>query len=185
MKVLNPRSLGLACAAAALTTGLTLAGCAEQVDGAAAPNAADLSAYKTEAASSSAAATSSRRAAERQQAISANCTPFSATTGRGVTSYNEFVDAHDNNAPDYDAKRETAVDTLEGAATDVETTVNNTRSNLPTEYADKLTEYVNAARSLAAATGAMKYTAPVDALNNASKQVNDARNAVGEACPGR
>ncbi|ONM48635.1 hypothetical protein [Nocardia donostiensis] len=185
MKVLDPRKFGLICAVAALATGLSVAGCAEQVPGSATPNAAELSAYKTEAASSSAAATSSRRAAERAQAISDNCDPFPATTGIGVTKYNEFVDAHDNNAPDYVPKRDAAADTLEDAANKVESVVNSTRAEIPPDLADKLTEYVNAARELAKQTRGMTYTAPVGPLNDASKRVNDARNAVRDACGAR
>src|SRR5690606_33682387 len=101
MKLLDPRGVGLVCAAAALIAGATIAGCSNSVDGTAAPNAADLSAYKTYAASSSAAATSSRKAAAQAKAIADNCGQFPVITGVGVSKYNEFVDAHDSNAPDY------------------------------------------------------------------------------------
>ncbi|WP_040789759.1 hypothetical protein [Nocardia paucivorans] len=183
MKLLDPRRIGLVAAAAALATGATIAGCAEQIDGAATPNAGDLAAYKSEAASSSAAATSSRKAAARDKAIADNCNQFPITTGVGVTKYNEFVDAHDSNAPDYVSKRDAAVATLEDAATKVETGVNAAGEDLPSDLAAKFTEYVDAARALARAAKEMTYTAPVGPLNDASRRVNDARNAVRAACP--
>ncbi|MCP2290725.1 hypothetical protein ACFYT3_14030 [Nocardia amikacinitolerans] len=185
MKLLNPRGFGLVCATAAVAAGLTVAGCAEQVAGTAQPNTSELAAYKTEAAASSAAATSSRRAAAQAQAINDNCAQFPTTTGVGVTTYNAFVDAHDSNAPDYAAKRDLAAQTLEDAATKVETGVNTAAGALPDDLVAKLNEYVAAARALAAETRTMTYTAPVGPLNEASKRVNDARNAVRDACPKR
>ncbi|WP_040776180.1 hypothetical protein [Nocardia pneumoniae] len=185
MKLLNPRGFGMVCATGAIAIGVVVAGCANRVEGSAGPNADDLAAYKTEAASSSAAATSSRRAAAQAKAIADNCGQFPTTTGIGVTRYNEFVDAHDANAPDYTAKRDAAAQTLEDAANTVESGVNGARDTLPPDLAAKFTEYVNAARALAAETRTMTYLAPVAALNDASKRVNDARNAVRDSCPRR
>ncbi|MEV0298664.1 hypothetical protein [Nocardia sp. NPDC050710] len=185
MKVLDPRGFGLVCATAAVVAGLTVAGCANRVEGTANPNASDLAAYKTEAAASSAAATSSRRAAAQTQAISDNCGQFPTTTGVGVKAYNDFVDAHDSNAHDYAAKREAASTTLDGAANKVETGVNAAAGALPDDLAGKFSEYVAAARLLATETRKMTYTAPVGPLNEASRRVNDARNAVRDACPKR
>ena len=185
MKVLDPRGFGAVCATVAVVFGLTVAGCAKHVEGVANPNSSELAAYKTEAASSSAAATSSRKAAAQAQAIGDNCGQFPTTTGVGVSKYNEFVDAHDANAPDYNAKRDTAAKTLEDAANKVETGVNNASDALPTDLQAKFAEYVAAARQLAAETRKMTYTAPVGGLNDASKRVNDARNAVKDACPKR
>ncbi|UGT69261.1 hypothetical protein LTT66_03355 [Nocardia gipuzkoensis] len=185
MKLLNPRGFGMVCATGAVAIGLVVAGCANQVDGVAGPNASDLAAYKTEAASSSAAATSSRRAAAEAKAIADNCGQFPGTTGAGVSRYNEFVDAHDSNAPDYVTKRDSAAQTLEDAANKVESGVNSAKDALPADLAAKLTEYVIAARALAAETRTMTYTAPVAALNDASRRVNDARNVVRDSCPKR
>ncbi|MFC8046838.1 hypothetical protein [Nocardia sp. NPDC057353] len=173
------------CAAVAVSAGLLVAGCANRVDGTAAPNVADVSAYKTEAASSSAAATSSRKAAAEAKAISDNCGQFPGITGVGVSRYNEFVTAHDSNAPDYVPKRDGAADTLEDAANKVEAGVNQAAGALPGDLAAQLTEYVEAARALAGQTRPMTYTAPVDALNGASQRVNNARNAVNTSCAGR
>ncbi|MFI9403754.1 hypothetical protein [Nocardia sp. NPDC052316] len=185
MKTLDPRGFGLVCATGAVVVGLVVAGCANRVEGTANPNTADLAAYKTEAAASSAAATSSKRAAAQTKAITDNCGQFPTTTGVGVSKYNEFVDAHDANAPDYAAKRELAASTLDDAANKVETGVNTAKDSLPGELATKFTDYVTAARALSAETRRMTYTAPVGPLNEASRRVNDARNAVRDACPKR
>ncbi|MGK8525098.1 hypothetical protein ACRS6B_27790 [Nocardia asteroides] len=185
MKLLDPRGFGMVCATGAVAIGLVVAGCANRVEGVPGPNTSDLAAYKTEAASSSAAATSSRRAAAQAKAIADNCGQFPSVTGAGVGKYNEFVDAHDSNAPDYIAKRDSAAQTLEDAANKVEGGVNAAQDALPPDLAAKFTEYVNAARALAAETRAMTYTAPVAALNDASRRVNDARNVVRDSCPKR
>ncbi|WP_067470068.1 hypothetical protein [Nocardia amamiensis] len=185
MKLLNPGGFGMVCATGAITIGLIVAGCANQVEGSASPNESDLAAYKTEAASSSAAATSSRRAAAQATAIADNCGQFPTTTSIGVTRYNEFVDAHDSNAPDYVAKRDAAVQTLEDAANTVDSGVNAASDMLPPDLAALFTEYVSAARALAAETRTMTYLAPVASLNDASRRVNDARNAVRDSCPKR
>ncbi|MEU1986048.1 hypothetical protein [Nocardia sp. NPDC019395] len=184
MQGLDPRRFGLMCAAAALLTGATVAGCATQIQGVATPNAAEASAYRNAASSSSAAATSSQIAAARDQAVTDNCNPFAGTTAVGVSKYNEFVDAHDSNAPDYDAKRDAAVTALDDAANQVEGGVNAAGTNLPEDLKAKLLEYVKAARDLSQATRAMTYTSPVGPLNDASRRVNDARNVVRDTCPG-
>ncbi|MFQ6326128.1 hypothetical protein ACLMAL_08315 [Nocardia sp. CWNU-33] len=185
MKVLDPRGFGLVCATLAVVAGLTIAGCANRVDGVANPNAADLAAYKTAAASSSAAATSSRKAAAQTQAINDNCGQFPSTTSVGVSKYNDFINAHDSNAPDYASRRDTAASTLDEAAERVESGVSTAGDSLPSDLAAKFTEYVAAARLLASESRKMTYTAPVGPLNDASRRVNDARNAVREACPKR
>ncbi|WP_062999486.1 hypothetical protein [Nocardia mikamii] len=185
MKLLNPRGFGLMCATLAVGTGLVVAGCSTAVHGTATVNQADAAAFRTEMAASSAAATSSKKAAAQTKAVADNCNPFRETTGTAVTKYNDFVDAHDANAPDQDAKRDSAAQTLEDAARTVEGRVTAAGDALPPELAQKFTEYVNAARGLADESRKMTYTAPVGTLNDASKRVNDALNAVRTACPAR
>ncbi|NKY49513.1 hypothetical protein [Nocardia vermiculata] len=185
MKLLNPRGFGLTCAALALGTGIVLAGCSNAVQGTPTVDQAVAAAYRTEMAASSAAATSSKKAAALQKAISDNCNPFRSTTGPAVTNYNDFVSAHDSNAPDQDAKRDDAAQTLEEAANTVEKRVTDAADALPADLAQKFTEYVNAARELATESRKMTYTAPVGLLNDASKRVNDALNVVRIACPAR
>jgi hypothetical protein len=183
MKLLNPRGFGMVCAAAAIATGLIVAGCSSSIRGTATANQADAAAYRTEMALSSAAASSSRKAASQAKAVSDNCTPFRGTTSVAVTKYNEFVDAHDANTPDQDAKRDAAAQTLDDAANAVQSRVNGAGRDLPPPLAQKFTDYVNAARALAVESRKMTYTAPVGPLNDASKKVNDALNAARDACP--
>lgn len=183
MKLLDPRGFGLMCAALALGTGLVVTGCSNSVHGTATVDRAVAAAYRTEMVASSSAAAASSKAAAETKAVSDNCGPFRATTAPAVTAYNDFVDAHDSNAPDQDAKRDAAAKTLEDAATAVQGRVDTAGAALPKDLAGKLTEYVNAARELAAESRKMTYTAPVGMLNDASKRVNDALNAARSVCP--
>jgi len=178
MKLLIPRRIGLACSAAAVVAG-TVVACGDQVPGSALPATGEVEIYRSEQA----AATSSRRAAEQAQAIADNCSPFPNTSGIGVQRYNEFVEAHDSNAPDYDARRDAAATTLDEAANTVESGVNAAGEKLPPDLAGRFREYVDAARQLAEETRKMSYHANVDPLNAASQRVNAARTAVREACP--
>lgn len=185
MKLLDPHGFGLMCAAVAVAVGVVVTGCANRVAGQANPSPGELQSYQNDMSSSSRAATSSKLAAAQRRAITDNCAQFPTTSGVGVTKYNEFVTAHDQNAADYHPKRELAASTLDDAATKVETAVGSAGDTLPAELADKFSEYVTAARGLAAETRKMTYTASVDPLNAASRRVNDARNSVLSACPKR
>ncbi|MFC9966667.1 hypothetical protein [Nocardia ignorata] len=185
MRVPHARRLGLICASVAVIAGSVIAGCAQQVAGSPTTDPAEVAAYKTEAAASSSAAASSRAAAARTKAIEDNCGQFPTTTGAGVTAYNDFVKAHDENAPDYAAKREAAAVALDTAATAVESGVAAAAGALPTELADKFTAYVVAARELSAETRKMTYSSAVGGLNDASRKINQARTEVQQACPRR
>ncbi|MGW5571762.1 hypothetical protein ACWEVD_11230 [Nocardia thailandica] len=182
---LQTHRLGLLCAGVAVTVGAVLAGCGQQVPGAATADAAEVAAYKTSAAASSSAAAASKAAAAQSKAISDNCTAFPVTTGVGVTKYNEFISAHDTNAPDYTSKRDAAATTLDDAASKVEAGVREAGANLPPDLAAKFTAYATAARELAAETRKMTYNSQVARLNAASVKINDARTAVHDACPKR
>ncbi|MFE3545741.1 hypothetical protein ACFXK0_22490 [Nocardia sp. NPDC059177] len=179
------RRLGLVCAAVAVTAGAVLAGCAQQIPGTPTAPAAEVAAYQTEAAASSSAAASSKAAAAQVRAIEENCTRFPTTTGTAVTAFNEFVTAHDTNAPDYADKREAAATALDNAATEVESGVTAAGTALPTELAEKFTGYVVAARELSAETRKMTYSSQVGALNDASRAINQARTTVHDACQSR
>ncbi|WP_156959641.1 hypothetical protein [Nocardia sp. BMG51109] len=148
-------------------------------------NESDATAFKSEMSASSAAATSSRQAAAQAQAITDNCSPFRDLSGVAVAKYNEFVDAHDANAPDQDAKRDASAETLENAARTVEGRVTASGEALPVDLSQKFTAYVTAARELATEARKMTYTAPVGPLNDASNRVNDALNTVRNSCPNR
>ncbi|MEC3915982.1 hypothetical protein [Nocardia sp. CDC160] len=183
MKLLNPRGFGLVCASAAVAAGLVLAGCANTVEGTATVDQAQVTAYKAEVASSSAAASSSKAAADIAKATADNCDPFRKNTGTAVDRYNEFVDAHDASAADQNAKRDAAATALEDAAKAIETQVSASGPALPADLAGKFTDYVTAARALAAEIRKMSAGSSVAPLNDASKKVNDALTAVRNACP--
>ncbi|WP_067696976.1 hypothetical protein [Nocardia jejuensis] len=182
---LNPRGFGLACATLAVGTGLVVAGCANNVEGTPTADQAQVTSYKAEAATSSAAASSSKAAAAQAKATTDNCDPFRTTTGPAVDSYNDFVDAHDANAGDQSAKRDAAAGALDDAAKTVETRVSASGADLPAELGQKFTDYVAAARGLAAEVRKTTSTSSVAPLNEASRKVNDSLNAVRSACPAR
>ncbi|MGW4118684.1 hypothetical protein [Nocardia sp. NPDC004711] len=185
MKLLNPRGFGLVCASAAVAGGLVLAGCANTVEGTPTANQVQVTSYKAEAASSSAAAASSKAAAATAKATADNCDPFRKITGTAVDRYNEFVDAHDGSAADQIAKRDTAASALEDAAKTVETQVGASGADLQADLGQKFTDYVTAARSLAAEVRKMTTSSSVSPLNDASRKVNDALTAVRNACPAK
>ncbi|GAM46965.1 hypothetical protein NSK11_contig00045-0007 [Nocardia seriolae] len=162
-----------------------LAGCANTVEGTPTVDQAQVTSYRAEVSSSAAAASSSKAAAQVAKATADNCDPFRKTAGTAVDRYNEFVDAHDASAADQVAKRDAAAGALEDAAKTIETELNATRADLPADLAGKLTDYVNAARSLAAEIRKMSGGSSVAPLNDASKKVNDALTAVRNACPGK
>ncbi|MVU83406.1 hypothetical protein GPX89_39985 [Nocardia sp. ET3-3] len=165
--------------------GLVLAGCANTVEGTATANQAEVSSYKAEAATSAAAASSSKAAAAIAKATADNCDTFRKTTGTQVDRYNEFVDAHDASTADQIAKRDAAAGALEDAAKAVEAQVNSAGAGLPADLAGKFTDYVVAARALAAEIRKMSSGSSVAPLNDASKKVNDALTAVRNVCPAK
>lgn len=183
---LNPRGFGVMCTTAALGIGLVVvAGCSNTVEGTPTANSAQVTSYRADVSSSSAAASSSKAAAAQNKAIADNCDPFRTTTGTAVNSYNDYVDAHDKGTDDQTAKRDAAAGALEDAAKAVENQVNASGSDLPADLGQKFTDYVNAARTLAAEVRKMTPAAAVAPLNDASHKVNDALDAVRTACPSK
>ncbi|WP_040804030.1 hypothetical protein [Nocardia concava] len=185
MKLLNPRGFGLVCASAAVAAGLVLAGCSNTVEGTPTVNQAEVTSYKAAAATSAAAASSAKAAAAVAKATADNCDPFRKSAGNAVDRYNEFVDAHDASAADQLTKRDAAATALEDAAKGVETQLTATGAALPADLAGKFTDYVTAARALAAEIRKLSSGASVAPLNDASKKVNDALTAVRNACPAK
>lgn len=185
VKQLNPRGFGLVCASAAVAIGLLLAGCANTVEGTPTANQVEVSSYRSEVATSSAAASASKQAAATAKAIADNCDPFRKTTGTAVDRYNDFVDAHDGSTADQNDKRDAAAGALDDAAKTVEGQVAASGADLAADLGQKFTDYVAAARNLAAEVRKMTTGSSVAPLNDASRKVNDALNAVRAACPAK
>lgn len=180
MRVPNTRRLGTACAVTAVGIGIAIvAGCGQQVSGTAAANGGEVSAYKSEVAASSAAASSSKKAAQ-DAAVKANCVAFSVRTGSAVDTYNAFIDALNDNAPDLPAKKGAAAAAMRNAADETEGDAGD--KELPSDYVAKLEDYVSAARDQADQVDRVAPNGAVDALNNAAHRHNDARSAVTSFC---
>ncbi|MFB7876169.1 MULTISPECIES: PH domain-containing protein [unclassified Nocardia] len=117
MRVLERVGLGTALAATA--TGVILIGaCSTQVPGNPEANLTELAQYTSEVAASSAAAASSK-AAQIQAANDTACDGLRAANKSSVASFNAYIDASNNRAPDTDTKAGEAVTTLRNNAKDL------------------------------------------------------------------
>ncbi|MBF6210736.1 hypothetical protein IU433_09445 [Nocardia puris] len=167
---------GLTATVAATATGLIFLGaCAEQVTGTPEVNQADLAAYASEVTSSSVAASSSRAAAAARAAESA-CETFGTANESSVDTFNAYIDAGNNNAPDVEAKANAAVETLRANAQEVDEAITR---DLPSDLSDKLTAYRDDTNALA---DTLEQRADVDTLNAAIDTFNDTKDALREAC---
>ncbi|TQM30606.1 hypothetical protein [Nocardia bhagyanarayanae] len=167
---------GLAAAAAATATGIMLIGaCSTQVTGNPQVNQTELAAYASEVAASSAAASSSRAAAV-ERAAGAACDAFAAANESSVDSFNAYIDASNNNAPDADAKANDAVNTLRTNARNVDQKLTR---DVPPDVASSLRSYRDDTNNLA---DLLERRVDVDTLNDAIDQFNETKNAAREVC---
>ncbi|MCP2291078.1 hypothetical protein ACFYT3_12010 [Nocardia amikacinitolerans] len=167
---------GLAAAAAATATGIIFIGaCSTQVTGNPQVNQTELAAYTSEVAASSAAASSSRAAAVAR-AAGAACDAFAAANESSVDSFNAYIDASNNNAPDADAKANDAVNTLRTNARNVDQKLTR---DVPPDVASSLRSYRDDTNNLA---DLLERRVDVDTLNDAIDQFNETKNAAREVC---
>ncbi|MET8777664.1 hypothetical protein ABZV58_21890 [Nocardia sp. NPDC004654] len=166
----------LAAAAAATASGIILIGaCSTQVTGNPQVNQTELAAYTSEVAASSAAASSSRAAAA-ERAAGAACDAFAAANESSVDSFNAYIDASNNNAPDAEAKANDAVNTLRTNARNVDQKLTR---DVPPDVASSLRSYRDDTNNLA---DLLERRVDVDTLNDAIDQFNGTKNAAREVC---
>ncbi|WP_431964739.1 hypothetical protein [Nocardia sp. bgisy134] len=167
---------GLTAAAAATATGIIFIGaCSTQVTGNPQVDQTELAAYTSEVAASSAAASSSRAAAV-ERAAGAACDAFAAANESSVDSFNAYIDASNNNAPDANAKATAAVSTLRANARNVDQKLTR---DVPTEVANSLRAYRDDTNALA---DLLDRRVDVDTLNTAIDKFNATKNTAREAC---
>lgn len=167
---------GLAAAAAATASGIIFIGaCSTQVTGNPQVNQTELAAYTSEVAASSAAASSSRAAAA-ERAAGAACDAFAAANESSVDSFNAYIDASNNNAPDAEAKANDAVNTLRTNARNVDQKLTR---DVPPDVASSLRSYRDDTNNLA---DLLERRVDVDTLNDAIDQFNGTKNAAREVC---
>ncbi len=172
--------LGLTSAVAAVAVGLTIVGCTKSVNGEPTANQEQAAAYRSEAAASSAAATSSKKAAAQKSALSDNCGKFRDRSGPAIKTFNEFVAASNQNAPDTKDKQTTASRDLRKSADDVESAVRSSGEALPGNVSAKLGDYVAAARDLAVESE--RFTGSAAAINRAKDRFNATLEAARKEC---
>ncbi|MGV9819612.1 hypothetical protein [Nocardia xishanensis] len=169
---------GMTAAAAATATGIIFIGaCSTQVTGNPQVNQTELAAYTSEVAASSAAASSSRAAAV-EHAAEAACGAFAAANDSSVDSFNAYIDASNNNAPDANAKATAAVSTLRANARNVDQKLGR---DVPPNVASTLRAYRDDTNALA---DLLERRVDVDTLNAAIDKFNATKNSAREACRG-
>ncbi|MEV0298777.1 hypothetical protein [Nocardia sp. NPDC050710] len=167
---------GMAAAAAATATGIIFVGaCSKQVTGTAEVNQTELAAYNSEVTASSVAASVSRAAAAAA-ATEAACDAFFDANESSVSSFNAYIDASNNNAPDREAKANDAVTTLRNNAQDVDRKVTR---EVEADVAEKLRAYRDDTNELAVT---LERRADIDTLNAAIDKFNNTKNAARDTC---
>ncbi|MFC6014078.1 hypothetical protein [Nocardia lasii] len=174
MRVLE--RLGLGTAMAATATGLILIGaCSNQVSGTAEVNQTELASYTSEVAASSAAASSSK-AAKIEAANDGACDGLRLANKTSVTSFNAYISASNDQAPDADTKASEAVVTLRNSAKDLDRKL--TGDVIPA-LADPLRDYVTKTNTLA---DTLERRAATDELNGVIDTFNASKDVAIEAC---
>jgi len=161
---------------------LMVVGCTKVEDGAPAADRNDAASYRTwmaDSISQSAAAASeresTRRESETAEAVANACETLSATSVDAVTAINAYVNAvATRHEADVAAKAQAAVDTLNGGADLVASSVNTA---LRPQMADAFRTWVDATRAVAKAIGErygqQEFNAEVDKFNQANGNALD------------
>lgn len=167
---------GLIAAVAATASGLLLIGaCSQQIAGRAQVDQTELAAYASEVAASSAAASSSRAAAI-ERAAGAACDAFAAANDTSVDTFNAYIDAGNNNAPDAESKADAAVRALRDGARSVDQKLTR---DVPAAVAEPLRAYRDDTNALA---DTLERRADVDTLNAAIDKFNATKDGARDAC---
>ncbi|MBH0776039.1 hypothetical protein [Nocardia bovistercoris] len=168
--------VGLTAATAATAIGVLFVGaCSTQVEGTAEVNRTDLAAYQSDVTASSIAASSSRAAAA-QAATESACDAFFAANESSVGTFNAYIEASNNNAPDTNPKADAAVTTLRAGAQSVDRALT---TQVESDVAQKLRAYRDDTNALA---GTLERRADTDTLNAAIDKFNNTKNAARDSC---
>ncbi|HLS76418.1 MAG TPA: hypothetical protein VK083_06475 [Nocardia sp.] len=157
-------------------SGLVLVGaCSNQIAGTADADPSEVAAYVSEVAASSAAASSSRAAAVERAAATA-CDTFSDNNETAIDTFNIYIDASNDNAPDQEPKANAAVTQLRATASAVESKITR---DVPASVADPLRAYRDDTMSLA---DALERRVDTDTLNAAIDKFNATKDTAVAAC---
>ena len=176
MRVLE--RLGLGTALAATATGVIFIGaCSKQVPGTAEVNQSELASYTSEVAASSAAASSSK-AAKIEAANDTACDGLRSANKTSVTSFNAYIAASNDQAPDTDAKATDAVTTLRNSAKDLDRKITG---DVIADLSVPLRDYIQKTDILA---DTLERRAPTDELNGVIDTFNTSKDtAIGVCTP--
>jgi hypothetical protein len=165
------------------TLAMIIVGCSSVTDGTPKVNSADAPVYRASVSASleeSAAASSSREAARQtsltKEAIHSSCEALSSSSVDSITAVNDFVRAINESAPDVEAKRGPAVDSLNISADLVARSMSDP---LPPELRDSLNAWIDAARGVANAIGG-RYGP--DEFNASVTRLNDSKTSALNLC---
>lgn len=161
--------VGVATALAAAATGMVLIGaCTKQVPGDAQANQSDLASYTSEVAASS--------AARVQKANDDACDGLRAANKSSVASFNAYIEASNNRAPDTDTKANEAVTTLRNNAKDFARKLTN---DVIPALSEPLRAYRDNTNTLA---DTLERRAPTDELNGVIDTFNAAKDTAIGVC---
>ncbi|QIS15648.1 hypothetical protein [Nocardia arthritidis] len=167
---------GLAAAAAATAAGILLIGaCGKQVAGNAQVNQSDLAAYTSEVTASSIAASSSKAAAAETAAVTA-CSTYRDAHEASVASFNAYIDASNNHAPDEKDKAAAAVGSLRDTANKIDQKITK---EVPDDVATALKNYRDDANNLA---GTLERNPDTDTLNGVIDKFNATKDRATTVC---
>jgi hypothetical protein len=155
---------------------MIVVGCSGVTKGTATFDKADAPEYRASVSSSAAARESEKQVAVRKAAVHASCDAFGSSSGDSVSAVNAYVDAYNNNTPDSASKSGPAVDALHASADLVSGSLS---ASLPTDLANALNGWVDAARQLA---DAISGSSGPDDFNTAIRHLNDSKTSAATAC---
>ncbi|KAF0848634.1 hypothetical protein [Nocardia caishijiensis] len=160
--------MGLGTALVAVAGTLALAACTNQVPGTAEANLTDLAAYTSEVAASS--------TAKVKAANDSACDGLRAANKSSVASFNAYIEASNNQAPDTDTKANEAVPVLRNNAKDLDRKIT---PEVIAALAEPLRTYRDKTNLLA---DTLERRAATDELNGVIDQFNTAKDAAIEVC---
>ncbi|MFF2084689.1 hypothetical protein ACFVVM_12985 [Nocardia sp. NPDC058176] len=167
MRVQERVRLGAALAVTAAGV-ILLSGCTNNVQGTAEANQTDLAAYTSEVAAA--------RAAKIERANVGACDGLRAANKSSVASFNAYIEASNNRAPDTDTKANDAVATLRNNAKDLDRKITE---DVVAEVAEPLRTYRDNTNTLA---DTLDRRAPTDELNGVIDVFNGAKDEAIEIC---
>lgn len=167
MRVQQRVRLGTALAVGAAGV-ILLGGCTNSVQGTAEANQTDLAAYTSEVAAA--------RAAKIERANVGACDGLRAANKSSVTSFNAYIEASNNRAPDTDSKADDAVTTLRNNAKDLDRKITD---DVIAEIAGPLRSYRDNTNTLA---DTLDRRAPTDELNGVIDTFNATKDEAIEIC---